>query len=64
MESSRTAAREALFEAIQHLETVVPSAQMNMPITLHAVTPHPQQFETTFGREVRKLEISARNHLM
>lgn len=52
MESSRSAARDALVEAIQHLETVVPNAQMNMPITLHAVTPHLQQFETTFGREL------------
>jgi hypothetical protein len=52
MESSLSAAREALIEAIQHLETVVFNAQMNAPITLHAVTPHLQQFETTFGREV------------
>jgi len=52
MESSRSAAREALIEAIQDLETVIPNAQMNAPITLHAVTPHPQQFETTFGREL------------
>ena len=57
MESSRSAAREALVEAIQHLETVIPNVQMDVPITLHAVTPHPQQFETTFGREVRVLRI-------
>jgi hypothetical protein len=52
MESSRSAAREALVEAIRLIETVVPNTQMNAPITLHAVTPYPQQFETTFGREV------------
>lgn len=63
MESSRSAARDALVEAIQHLETVVPNAQMNMPITLHAVTPHLQQFETTFGREVRKPEMLPRSYL-
>ncbi|KAF9459457.1 hypothetical protein BDZ94DRAFT_1268226 [Collybia nuda] len=52
MESSRTAAREALMETIRQLEAVVPTAQMNTPITLHAVTPHLQEFQTTFGREL------------
>lgn len=52
MESSRVAARQALLDAIKQLEVVVPTAQMNTPITLHAVTPHLQEFETTFGREV------------
>lgn len=52
MESSRAAARQALLDAIKQLEVVVPTAQMNTPITLHAVTPHLQEFETTFGREV------------
>lgn len=63
MESNRSAAREALVETIQHLETVILSTQMNAPITLHAVTPHPQQFETTFGREVRTLGLLPRNLL-
>ena len=58
MESSLSAAREAFVEAIQYLETNIPNAQMNAPITLHAVTPHAQLFETTFGREVQNLEVS------
>lgn len=53
MESSRSAAREALIEAIRQLEAFVPTAQMDTPITLQAVTPHLQEFQTTFGREVR-----------
>ncbi|KAG6897922.1 hypothetical protein C0992_009074 [Termitomyces sp. T32_za158] len=52
MESSRSAARAALMEAIQQLETHVPLAQMDTPIILHAVTPDLQEFQTTFGREV------------
>ncbi|KAG6902786.1 hypothetical protein C0995_011273 [Termitomyces sp. Mi166 len=52
MENSRSAARAALMEAIQQLETHVPLAQMDTPITLHAVTPDLQEFQTTFGREV------------
>lgn len=52
MESSRSAARAALMEAIQQLETHVPLAQMDTPIILHAVTPDLQEFRTTFGREV------------
>jgi hypothetical protein len=52
METSRSSAKEALLEAIRQLEEVVPSANMNSPITLHAVTPHIQEFQSTFGREV------------
>ncbi|KAG6869184.1 hypothetical protein C0993_012283 [Termitomyces sp. T159_Od127] len=52
MESSRSAARAALMEAIQQLETHVPLAQMDTPMILHAVTPDLQEFQTTFGREV------------
>jgi len=52
MEISRTVAREAFLELIQQLEAIVPTVQMNAPITLNAVTPHVQQFETTFGREL------------
>ena len=53
MESSRTAARDALNDCIAQLHKVVPNAKWAGPITLHAVTPFPQVMETTFGREVR-----------
>lgn len=53
METNRQAALDALNEAITQLQEVVPSARMQEPITLHAVTPFPQVLETTFGREVR-----------
>jgi hypothetical protein len=52
VESSLTAAREALLETIRRLEKVVPEAKLNEPVTLNAVTPHTQVFETSFGREV------------
>lgn len=55
MESSRTAARDALNECITNLQEAVPKARIAEPITLHAVTPYPQVMETTFGREVRTL---------
>ncbi|KAG6837036.1 hypothetical protein H0H93_015899 [Arthromyces matolae] len=51
MESSRSAARAALLEAIEQLETHVHSAQLDTPLTLQAVTPELQEFKTTFGRE-------------
>lgn len=52
METSRASAKEALLEAIRQLEEVVPTADTNAPITLHAVTPHMQEFQSTFGREL------------
>ena len=52
MESSRSAARDALIETVHQLEAFVPTAHMNAPITLQAVTPDLQEFQTTFGREV------------
>ncbi|KAH0590383.1 hypothetical protein H2248_000538 [Termitomyces sp. 'cryptogamus'] len=52
MEHNRSAARTALMEAIQQLDTHVPQAQMDTPMTLHAVTPDLQEFQTTFGREL------------
>ncbi|KAF9014980.1 hypothetical protein BDQ17DRAFT_1340281 [Cyathus striatus] len=52
METSRSGAREALLETVTQLEEVVPEAIMNAPITLHAITPHMQEFQTTFGREL------------
>lgn len=52
METSLVDARQALKEIIAKLEEVVPKAKMEAPITLHAVTPHMQVLETSFGREV------------
>ena len=54
MESSKAAAREALKETLGRLEKLVPNQTLvDEKLTLNAVTPHPQVFETTFGREVR-----------
>ena len=58
METSRSTAREAFLEVIEQLEAVVPTVQMNQPLTLNAVTPHLQQFETTFGREVSEMSLN------
>ncbi|GLB36415.1 hypothetical protein LshimejAT787_0307030 [Lyophyllum shimeji] len=52
MEGSRAAARAALVEAIEQLEECVPRTRMDAPLTLHAVTPDLQEFQTTFGREL------------
>ena len=53
MESSRAAAKEALKDTLGRLEKLVPNeALVDEKLTLNAVTPHPQVFETTFGREV------------
>lgn len=52
METSLSDARQALKEIIAKLEEVVPKAKMEEPITLHAITPHMQVLETSFGREV------------
>lgn len=60
METSLSDARQALKGIIAKLEEVVPNAKMEEPITLHAVTPHMQVFETSFGREVYRL---LRDHL-
>jgi hypothetical protein len=52
MEQERDAARNALLETIKHLEEVVPRANPSAPLTLQAVTPYLQEFDTSFGREV------------
>ena len=53
MESSRAAAKEALKDTLERLEKLVPNETLvDERLTLNAVTPHPQVFETTFGREV------------
>ncbi|OJA18804.1 hypothetical protein AZE42_00841 [Rhizopogon vesiculosus] len=53
MESSLSEAREAFQDVISRIEEVVPTASLDLPLTLNAVTPFMQSFETTFGREVR-----------
>lgn len=53
MESNLSDAREAFKQAISRIEEVVPTASLDLPLTLNAVTPFMQTFETTFGREVR-----------
>jgi len=52
METSRTAAREVILDTIKQLEEFVPNANLHDPLTLHAVTPFPQELQTTFGREL------------
>ena len=53
MENSKAAAKEALKQTLGRLEKLVPNeALVDEKLTLNAVTPHPQVFETTFGREV------------
>ncbi|KAF7789232.1 hypothetical protein EIP86_000173 [Pleurotus ostreatoroseus] len=58
MESSRQAAHEAMKDAIAQLERVVPTAKLDEPLTLNAVTPYPQTLQSTFGREGIQLEES------
>ncbi|KAJ4499020.1 hypothetical protein C8R41DRAFT_815762 [Lentinula lateritia] len=52
MEISRKAARTALLDTIRRLQTIVPTSNWNESITLNAVTPFPQTFQTTFAREL------------
>jgi hypothetical protein len=65
MESSRAAAKEALKDTLGRLEKLVPNqALVDERLTLNAVTPHPQVFGTTFGREVsapKGLALGRRN---
>jgi hypothetical protein len=57
MESSRAAAKQAMKDTIKRLEKLIPNrALVDERLTLNAVTPHPQVFETTFGREVSVLD--------
>ena len=52
VETNLAGARAAFLDIIDRLEKVVPGVDLNEPMTLHAVTPYIQIFETTFGREV------------
>ncbi|EPS99120.1 hypothetical protein FOMPIDRAFT_125744 [Fomitopsis schrenkii] len=62
MESSREAARDALYATIEQLKEIVPNARMEDPITLHAITPYPQVVQTTFGRELWFAGLHAVHH--
>jgi len=62
METSLAGAREALSEIIDRLEKVVPGVDLNEPITLNAVTPYMQIFETSFGRELWFATLHAIHH--
>lgn len=53
METSKSAARQSLLDGIARLEDVVPKVNMDQIMTLNAVTPFLQSYQTTFGREVR-----------
>ncbi|KAF6766205.1 hypothetical protein DFP72DRAFT_865889 [Ephemerocybe angulata] len=52
METSLSGAREALLATIKQLEDAVPAANLDQPLTLHAITPHMHEFKSTFGREL------------
>lgn len=58
METSRAGAKDALIETIQQLEEMVPQADVDGPVTLHAITPHMHEFQSTFGREVSVLAMT------
>ena len=52
METGRIPAREALEDTKQRLADLIPYMQLNAPLTLNAVTPYEQTFQSTVGREV------------
>lgn len=58
METNRQAAKEAIQETIDRLKEVVPRCRLDEPLTLNAITPYEQTFQSTFGREVSSLYVS------
>ncbi|TFY82070.1 hypothetical protein EWM64_g1942 [Hericium alpestre] len=62
MESCRQAAREAITATIAKLEKTVPSSRLDAPLTLNAVTPYDQTFQSTFGRELWFAGLHAVHH--
>ncbi|KAI6005153.1 hypothetical protein F5J12DRAFT_835158 [Pisolithus orientalis] len=62
MESSLSKARIALADAISQVKAVAPLAKLDQPMTLNAITPFPQTFETTFGRELWFAGLHAVHH--
>jgi hypothetical protein len=57
METSRADARAALLDTIEQLEKVIPTANFQEQISLHAITPHLHSFQTTIGREVSVISL-------
>jgi hypothetical protein len=62
MENNLSEAREALKQVISRVGEVVPTANLDLPLTLNAVTPFMQTFETTFGRELWFAGLHAVHH--
>ncbi|KAG1773070.1 hypothetical protein EDD22DRAFT_858864 [Suillus occidentalis] len=62
MENNLSEAKEALKQTISRVEEVVPTANLDLPLTLNAVTPFMQTFETTFGRELWFAGLHAVHH--
>ena len=52
METSRSGAKDALLETLKKLEEIIPSVNADEALTLHAITPHAHEFQSTIGREV------------
>ncbi|KAI0815303.1 hypothetical protein BC629DRAFT_1470833 [Irpex lacteus] len=62
METSIKAAHEALTECVERLRREVPKLSVDEPLTLNAVTPYPQTFQSTFGRELWFAGLHAEHH--
>jgi len=62
MESNLVDARAALKDIISKLEEVVPRSKLEEPMTLRAVTPYMQVFQTSFGRELWFAGLHAVHH--
>lgn len=62
MESSLSEARIALADTISRVKAAAPLAKLDQPMTLNAITPFPQTFETTFGRELWFAGLHAVHH--
>jgi hypothetical protein len=64
METKLVDARVALKDIISKLAEVVPRTNLEEPMILHAITPHMQVLQTSFGREVRGLGIPSKMELL
>jgi len=62
METKLTDARVALKDIISKLEDIVPRTKLEEPMTLHAITPHMQVLQTSFGRELWFASLHAVHH--
>jgi len=62
METKLEDARVALKDIISTLEEVVPTTKLEEPMTLHAITPHMQVLQTSFGRELWFASLHAVHH--